>query len=94
MKAVTANRLDTGRVIYLAENGAWTDRLAKAALFDGEAADAALAEAAGRLTEVADIYLIEASADGAPAGREVVRETIRNEGPTVRPDLGKQAGNL
>lgn len=93
MKAVTANRLDTGRVIYLDQNDAWTERLSDAALFDASAADAALARAALRKTEVADIYLIDASADGAPAGREAIREGIRDGGPTIRTDLGKQAGN-
>ena len=92
MKAVTVNLLETGRVAYLGAGGSWVGRLEDAALFDGPEADAALAEAAARKREVADAYLIEATRNGA-AGREAVRETIRNAGPTVRSDLGKQAGD-
>lgn len=91
MKAVTGNRLTDGVVVYLAPDGAWTERLEKARLFEDGEAEAALAEAQSRVTEIASAYLIEAEEGGRPAGRAVVRETIRNSGPTVRPDLGKQA---
>ncbi|MEM6413632.1 MAG: DUF2849 domain-containing protein [Pseudomonadota bacterium] len=93
MKAVTANLLTNGRVVYLGADGQWVERLADAMLFEGEGADTALAEASKRSREIADIYLIEVGEHGNAAGREAIRETIRNAGPTVRTDLGKQAGN-
>ena len=92
MKAVTANLLHGGRVVYLGTDGSWADSITEAALFEGEAADAALAAAERRATEIAGAYLIEATPEG-PAGREALRERIRNAGPTVRADLGKQAGD-
>lgn len=93
MKIVTANRLADGRVVYLSPDGTWAERFSGAALFENDAGERALAAAKARATEIADAYLIEAKG-AAPAGREAFRETIRNAGPTIRPDLGKQAGNL
>lgn len=92
MKAVTANRLDDGAVVYLKDDESWTGDLAAAASFGEEAAKAALEAAQARATEIADAYLIDVDDNGAPAGRETLRETIRKSGPTVRPDLGYQAG--
>jgi len=91
MKAITANRLEDGAVVYLDDNGQWTAQIGRAARFDGEAGEAALADAKRRMTEIADIYLIDIGEDGAPAGRATLRETIRTAGPTVRRDLGYQA---
>lgn len=92
-KAVTANRLADGRVVYWTRGGHWAERLADAAFFsDAAEADEAATRARARITEVADAYLIEADASGA-AGRAALRETIRASGPTTQPDVGKQAGN-
>lgn len=90
MKAVTANRLIDGAVVWLARDGALTPRFEGAALYTDEEAAAALASVAAQTTIVAGAYLIEADERG-PAGREALRETIRRNGPTVRRDLGKQA---
>ncbi|HZD25157.1 MAG TPA: DUF2849 domain-containing protein [Alphaproteobacteria bacterium] len=96
-KAVTANRLVDGRVVYLTAEQDWTPRFAEAARFatDGEAVEAVgrvRACAAGR--EVVDIYPFDIEVCGTvgprPLGR---RETIRTRGPSVRPDLGYQANN-
>lgn len=91
MKAVTANRLDDGAVVYLADDDGWTSDLAKAARFEDDDAKAVLAAAEQRAGEIAGAYLIEVSEKGAPSGREALRETIRKDGPTVRLDLGYQA---
>jgi hypothetical protein len=91
MKAVTANRLDDGAVVYLAGDESWTSELSAAARFDDEAAKAALETAQARVEDIADAYLIDVDDQGAPAGRETLRETIRKSGPTVRLDLGYQA---
>lgn len=92
MKAVTANLLEDGRVVYLGADDQLVPRLADAALFEGEDADAALARVVARHTEVATVYLIDVALSGTAAGREAIKEAIRNTGPTVRRDLGKQAG--
>lgn len=90
MKAVTANRLFDGAVVYVGANDELVDRFDHARLFEGDKAEEALARALDRKTEIAAAYLIDADASG-PVGREVLRETIRRNGPTVRADLGKQA---
>ncbi|PQA87853.1 DUF2849 domain-containing protein [Hyphococcus luteus] len=91
MKAVTANRLEDGVVVYLSNDNDWTSDLTKAARFENDDAKAALAGAEARAGEHAGAYLIEVSDAGAPSGRETLRETIRKDGPTVRLDLGYQA---
>lgn len=90
MKIVTANRLTDGAVIYVGVEGELVDRIALAARFDDAAAEAALGRIRALPTVIAAAYLIDADAAG-PAGRERLRETIRMSGPSVRPDLGKQA---
>jgi hypothetical protein len=90
MKAVTGNRLADGRVVYLAPDDLWTECLTAAAQFAADEAADVLAAAQSRVTEVADAYLIDVEA-GAAAGREKLRETIRSIGPTVRPDLAREA---
>lgn len=90
MKAVTANRLSDGAVVWLACDGSLTDRFEAAALNTEDEAAAALLRVAAQTTVVANAYLIDADASG-PSGREALRETIRRNGPTVRRDLGKQA---
>lgn len=91
MKAVTGNRLDDGRVVYLTPTDDWTERLSCAQLFADDDAAPVLAAARIRVREIADAYLIDVDKEGA-TGREALRETIRSRGPTVRVDLGKQAG--
>ncbi|MFN3958389.1 MAG: DUF2849 domain-containing protein [Parvularculaceae bacterium] len=90
MKAVTANRLSDGVVVWLGEDDRLVERFEDAALYTEETAAAALLRLAARTTVVAGAYLIDADAAG-PRGREALRETIRRYGPTVRRDLGKQA---
>ena len=90
MKAITANRLSDGAVLWLGRDGSFSDRFEDAALYTDEEAAAALARTSAWTTVIAGAYLIEAEA-GGPVGREALRETIRRNGPTVRRDLGKQA---
>ncbi len=92
-RIVTANRLSDGLVVYL--NGAgWSERIDDAGVAgDDAAADRLLARAEGpeQAVRVVGPYLIEVTR-GAAVPRPVRhRETIRARGPTVRPDLGKQA---
>lgn len=90
MKAVTANRLSDGAVLYVGSGGALVERFDHAQLFDGADAEAALAGIVAQKTAIASAYLIDAEAAG-PVGREALRESIRRNGPTIRRDLGKQA---
>ncbi len=91
MKAVTANRLGDGAVVYLTDKDQWAENFAEAARFPDEDGADVLAAAQTRAGEIADVYLIDVDEDGALAGRTIIRETIRTLGPTVRTDLGYQA---
>ena len=84
MKAVTANRLQDGRVVFLGADGALVERLADATLFDDAAADDALGYLNARPREVAGAYLIEVGDGHKPDGRARLRESIRANGPTIR----------
>ncbi|MCZ8262034.1 MAG: DUF2849 domain-containing protein [Beijerinckiaceae bacterium] len=89
-----ANDLLSGDVVFLAESG-WS-RDPAAALVAEDEASARQLEAAGhdamRRNAVVDAYLVDVdlSADGIPVPRHF-RERFRLLGPTIRPDLGKQA---
>lgn len=91
MKAVTANLLTDGAVVYLDRAGNWTPHIRHAALYEDDKARQVLEKAATRITEVADLYLMDTAEHGIPAGRARLREAIRAAGPTVRKDLGYQA---
>jgi len=93
MKAVTANLLATGGVVYLGPDDQWVGGLEDALQFEGPGAQDALEISQMRVLEIAGAYLIEVSEENAAAGRERLRESIRNAGPTVRADLGTQANN-
>lgn len=91
MKALTANRLSDGEVVFW-KAGQWVERFADAELFEDETA-ATEAEAAGKNqpTVVVDVYLIdlvEAEGIWAPLS---YRERIRALGPTNHLAHGKQA---
>ena len=94
-RALTANRLDDGRVVYLTNQGGWTEWLNEAALAgDEDRAEAILArgQAEAAAARVVEPYLIEVvEGDGLVAPLRY-REAIRARGPSVRLDLGKQAG--
>jgi hypothetical protein len=93
-QALTANRLSDGIVVYLTADDRWSESLQEAEVAEGkEAAEALLARAEPTVADntVVEPYLFEVAkeADGIRAAS--VRETIRQAGPTVRLDLGKQA---
>jgi hypothetical protein len=88
MKIVTANRLSDGRVIYVGEDALPVEALAQAALFEGDAADAALIAAAAQPATWVNPYLVEVTGH-TPSGRDRLKETIRSAGPTVGNSLKK-----
>ena len=93
-QAVTANRLSDGEVVYFTQNG-WVEAFGDAEIADGaEAAEALLARAMPAAFEayVLEPYLFEVLEEAQFYKPASVRETIRAAGPTVRLDLGKQAG--
>lgn len=94
LKAITANRLRDGTVVFLGPEGRWVESLDEAALFDGAEADAALADARERSDRDrfgVDVYAFELSVEDGRRRPVKTRERIRAFGPTVRADLGKQA---
>lgn len=92
MKIITANRLVDGAVVYLDDADEWVAEQQDAALFENDDAPAVLAAVSERITEITDAYLADVDENGALAGRSSLRETIRRQGPTIRTDLGYQAG--
>jgi len=89
-----ANDLLDGDVVVMGAGG-WSRDPAAARIAEDEAVALAL-DAEGRASmarnEVVDAYLVEVAlrADGFPVPTHF-RERFRILGPTVRPDLGKQA---
>ena len=90
--ALTANALDSGDVVFW-NTGRWVERFAEAELFeaDEDGRDAALATAKGQPTTVVDPYLIEVALEGGLPVPVSYRERVRALGPTIHPDMGKQA---
>lgn len=93
-RIVTANRLADGAVVYLGEDGRWSERVGDGLVAVDDAAAAALMAIAERdvaLRRVVAPYLIEVVIDDGVLRPLRLRELIRARGPTVRPDLGYQA---
>ncbi|WP_417469177.1 DUF2849 domain-containing protein [Maricaulis sp.] len=81
MKAITANRLTDGRVIYRTAQGQWSTRFEDAAALTDDESEAVLAVAETEFAIAVGPYLIELG-DKAPAGQKWRREGIRIDGPT------------
>ena len=93
-RVMTANRLLDGEVVYLTPAGAWSEQLAESRTAASEAETDILlghAEAAvdGRL--VVGPYLMPVALEAGRIKPLSQRERIRARGPSIRPDLGKQA---
>lgn len=92
MKALTANRLIDGEVVFW-QGGQWVERFADAQRFadDDAAGPAAVDAALAQSTVVVEPYLIDITE--APGGWAPVsyRERLRALGPTNEPSHGKQA---
>ncbi|MDP2358335.1 MAG: DUF2849 domain-containing protein [Beijerinckiaceae bacterium] len=92
--AISANRLSDGAVVFLGQNG-WVESLASAEIFaQREAAEAALGERAhadARRNLIIEPLIFDIRARDGVIEASHIREAIRAKGPTIRPDLGKQA---
>lgn len=83
MKALTANRLDDGAVIYWSQAG-WTTQLSEAALLDDASGDAAMRAALSQDTQIVAPYFFALAGPGQPDPRVKARETLRARGgPTA-----------
>ena len=91
IKVITANDLFSGKVIYWRTDGSWTGELVTAATLEGEAALEALEKATADEACAVGPYLMDVEADHAPSGRGRLREEIRDAGPTIHPQFGRQA---
>ncbi len=91
IQALTANDLLTGEPVFGSPKG-WAPRWADALLFDApEPAAAALELAKAQSTIVVDPYLVDCVPEGDVAVPVSYRERLRALGPTIHPDMGKQA---
>jgi hypothetical protein len=89
-KALTANRLSDGEVVFGGPGG-WVERFSEATLYDdAAAAEAALDVAKAQGTVVVDPYLIDISLESGQPVPIAFRERVRALGPTIHPDMGKQ----
>jgi sulfite reductase (NADPH) hemoprotein beta-component len=93
-KAVTANRLIDGIVVYLTPDDRWAETPDEADWAADASAQQLLLERAQAFagTTVVAPYLFQVvpQADGTPKPSHM-KEVMRARGPSVRPDLGKQA---
>jgi hypothetical protein len=90
MKAITANSLADGDVVFW-NAGQWVERFAEAEIFTDDAtAEEALARAA-QPTVVVEPYVIDLVEEGAVHTPVSYRERLRALGPTNHPQHGKQA---
>ena len=84
MKAITANRLTDGKVVYWTETGFWSEALEAAARLTPETIDDAMARANKDQLLVVGPYAMDLDEAGsAPGGRKHVRESIRLTGPSA-----------
>jgi len=89
LKAVTANRLREGDVVYLTESGLWSNWLNQATVSDDAAAQQDLlqrAEADVAARKIVAPYLIDLIEVDGILQPTSTRENIRAAGPTVRAD--------
>lgn len=90
MKAITANRLADGEVVFW-NQGRWVERFVEAEVFHEDApAEAALAQAV-QPTVVVEPYVIDLAQGELGLAPVSYRERIRCLGPTNHPQHGKQA---
>lgn len=83
-RLITANRLTDGAVVYLDWGSQWTERSLAARTFADASEEARLVAVATTDPAVVDVHVADADAALRPL---TLRERIRRDGPTVRPDL-------
>lgn len=93
LQSIAGNRLTDGVAVWLGSGGRWVERVGEAAVFQGAQIEAALAEAAAAVKAqlVVDTYPIDVDVRDGETVPTHMRERMKALGPSVRPDLGKQA---
>jgi hypothetical protein len=94
VNVLTANRLTDGEAVWLGANGEWLERIDGALIARHAEAVSALEEAgkaAIKSNLVIDVNVIDVEERGTNLYPLRLRERIRQLGPTIRLDLGKQA---
>ncbi len=94
LKAITANRLQDGEVVYLDPEGTWSERLQAAQLLespDQEAAYLGVAQQSVLARLVVEPYSFPVDRAGGVIVALSQREKIRAQGPSVHPAFGKAA---
>ena len=94
MKLLAANRLIDGIAVWLGPDGNWAEDISEAEIArdkEGEARLQKLGQEAAAKNLVVDLELIDVEiVDGALRPLRL-RERIRAMGPSIHPELGKQA---
>ena len=94
MKLLAANRLSDGIAVWLGPDGSWVEDICDADIVHdtvGEEHLTAVARAAVAANQIVDPELIDIDfVDGHIRPRRL-RERIRAAGPSIHPNLGKQA---
>lgn len=90
MRAITANRLADGEVVFW-KRGAWVDQFAQAEIFADDATAEAEVAKAQQPTVVVEPYVIDLVEGELGLAPVSYRERIRCLGPTNHPQHGKQA---
>jgi hypothetical protein len=92
LQAIVANSLTDGVVVFRGKSGDWVDQFADAKLYSDKAeAEAAEAQAKAQVTTVIDAYAIDVRLDDGQPVPISYRERVKALGPTIHPDMGKQA---
>ena len=92
-QVLTANRLRAGEVVYWTKAKGWVSHLPDAEVLPDDKAEEVLKSAAEWVLkrEVVAPYLFAVRVTNGAVVPVKTREAIRAAGPSVRPDLGKQA---
>lgn len=94
MKIVAANRLSNGESVWLASDHSWADYIDAAEIARDEATVEKL-ERAGHAAflknEVVDVTLVDVEISDGRIRPQRLRERIRAAGPSIHPEIGKQA---
>jgi hypothetical protein len=94
MKVLAANRLIDGEAVWLAPDGRWAETLQAAEIARDPDRQSRLAEAgkaSAARNEVLDVELIDVEFVDGRIVPIRLRERIRAGGPSIHPELGKQA---
>ena len=95
-QVIIANRLRDGVVVFMGTGHQWVEQLDECSPTESEAEEETLmrlGRQAEAQQEIVDPNLIDVEKTEKSLKAIKMREAIRSKGPTVREDLGKQAGN-